>query len=617
MNDAKKIAAELEWLKKHPEFEERPATLREFLGPGYLDIESRVRKRILSELEAVFGDEVTGDRMTQFPIAMITGGIGIGKTTVASIVLPYMAHWVLCLRDPQGFFGLLPGSRIAFMQMSTSEKQALEVVFGDIKARIQHADWFVNKYPYDPKFTNQLRFPKDVWIIPGDSLETTFEGYNILGGILDEADSHKVTPNKDYAEQGYDTIANRISSRFGDRGFLLVIGQMKKATGFAARKFEELKTRKDAYVVRMAIWDSMGDDHYRCKQRGPHLENMELAEGEECGSTHKFFYDTFRKRIVSDEVAQFIESEHLIQIPSLYKREFEVNPQKALRDLAGIPPAVGDPFISLADKIVDCRDRWIQRYSAVDGESPVDPEGRFAKWFIAPDKLKRAVHLDIAYSANGDALGLAMGHVPELVEIEGELKPYIVFDFLLRIKAAPGSEIFLNEIRRIIYMLRDERKYNIIDVTMDGFQSTDTMQQLKKRRYRSEYLSVDRQVLPYHDLRDAIYEERVDFPPYVVRMNADSVDYTEIAVKELTELVDAGNKVDHPEGGSKDVADCMAGVAFTLMGNSRTYAKKVVSLNTARQQSQQRLAAAAGGLSHPAMLGDSGLSAPLPPSNWR
>jgi dephospho-CoA kinase len=34
--------------------------------------------------------------MTQFPLAMITGGIGIGKTTVASIVLPYLAHWVLC-----------------------------------------------------------------------------------------------------------------------------------------------------------------------------------------------------------------------------------------------------------------------------------------------------------------------------------------------------------------------------------------------------------------------------------------------------------------------------------------------------------------------------------------
>ena len=118
------------------------------------------------------------------------------NTTIASIVLPYLAHWVLCLRNPQDFFNLLPGSRIAFMQMSTSGQQAKEVVFGDIKARIENAPWFKN-HPYDPKFKNQLRFKGDIWILPGDSGETTFEGYNICGGILDEADSHLVTEHKD------------------------------------------------------------------------------------------------------------------------------------------------------------------------------------------------------------------------------------------------------------------------------------------------------------------------------------------------------------------------------------------------------------------------------------
>jgi hypothetical protein len=39
---------------------------------------------------------------------MVTGAIGIGKTTIASIILPYMCHWVLCLKDPQKFFGLCP-----------------------------------------------------------------------------------------------------------------------------------------------------------------------------------------------------------------------------------------------------------------------------------------------------------------------------------------------------------------------------------------------------------------------------------------------------------------------------------------------------------------------------
>ena len=127
--DPAKIVAELKRLQANPEFEERPATIAEFLGEGYLDIEKRVRPAIREELIQIFGDEVSSKHIAVFGKAMITGGIGIGKTTIASIVLPYLAHWVLCLKNPQEFFNLLPGSRIAFMQMSTSGSQAKEVVF--------------------------------------------------------------------------------------------------------------------------------------------------------------------------------------------------------------------------------------------------------------------------------------------------------------------------------------------------------------------------------------------------------------------------------------------------------------------------------------------------------
>ena len=78
------IQAELEWLKENPEFEERPATLLEFLGPEYLNVESGIRERIKEELSNIMGEEVHADRITDYPLAMITGGIGIGKTTIAS-----------------------------------------------------------------------------------------------------------------------------------------------------------------------------------------------------------------------------------------------------------------------------------------------------------------------------------------------------------------------------------------------------------------------------------------------------------------------------------------------------------------------------------------------------
>lgn len=597
--DHARLKIELEWLQKHPEFDERPATIREFVGEDYLNIESRMRAAVMDELEEIFGDVVSSRQIAKYQRAMITGGVGIGKTTIASVVLPYLAHWVLCLRDPQGFFDLLPGSRIAFMQMSTSGSQAKEVVFGDIKARVEHSPWFQSKYPFDKNFKNQLRFEKEIWILPGDSAETTFEGYNILGGILDEADSHKITKNKDYAEQGYSTIFSRITSRFQQRGFILVIGQMKKANGFAAKKYKEYQNDPDAYSTRMAIWESFGWEKYTLPD----------------GTRDSFFYDSVRKEVMPASAAKLMGSKDLIEVPNIYRQDFMNNPEKALRDLAGIPPATGSPFISLTYRITEARDRWIFKNNGLRGpvkdHTSYMPE--FEEWFRAPDTLKRVCHIDIAYSSEGDGLGFAMGHVSDMIEIDGERKPFISFDLLLRIHAPAGQEIFLGDIRRMIYDLRSEHGFRIDTVTMDGFQSTDTRQQLERRKINTEIISVDRQVHPYHDLREAIYENRIAFPEYMVRLRPEDPDLTEIAVKELMELSDEGNKIDHPEGGSKDVADSMAAVCYGLMGD-RSYHKKSDRLVHESPMKSHGNISEGLRVVHPSLMGPGDMRAPVPPS---
>jgi hypothetical protein len=571
MNTFDPVAAaeELKWLQDHPHFDQKPASILEFLGEGYLDIEAKVRPGLKKALVEIFGEKVNGKRIANFEEAMVTGGIGIGKTTFASIALPYMVHWVICLRDPQDYFNLLPGSRIAFMQMSTSEDQAMQVIFGDIKARIEHSAWFLVNAQYDKKFTKQIRFPgKDIWILPGDSAETTFEGYNILAGILDEMDSHKVTQDKDYADVGFDTIQSRIASRFidedtnGHKGLLICIGQMKKGSGFAAKKYKQMKQNPKAHVTRMTIWESLGWHKFLKPD----------------GTRDSFWYDRKRKSIIPDGIAGMVENEDFIEVPNAYKHQFDTNPEKALRDLAGIPPETEDPFISLLDRIEECQTRW-HEHSDFGDESPVLPEPTrimFRDWFQAQnDPRRRAVHIDIATSGNGDALGMAMGYVDRLIETDdGELKEYIVIDALMRVKVPAGQEIMLSDIRSIIYKMKNELGFRISTVTMDGFQSTDTMQQLRKKRYRADYLSVDKNKLPYEDLREAIYERRIEFPKYMTYLNKGDSALVNIAFQELSQLTDTGKKIDHPADGSKDVADCLAGVTTTLMGD-RSYRKGV------------------------------------------
>lgn len=558
------------WLVNNPAFERRPPTIREFLRAPYLDIEAKVRPGLIEALVDIFGDEVFTSRISRYERAMFTGAVGVGKTTFASVVLPYMAAWVLCLKDPQAFFDLLPGSRVAFMQMSTSRNHARDVIFSDVKARINNSRWFRENFPYDDKFTNQLRFPKDVWILPGDSGETTFEGFNILGGILDEGDSHKLTQDRDYASEGYVTIESRIASRFvdntdpdreGHKGLLICIGQMKSATGFMSRKYKELLKDDHAKVVKMTIWESFGWDKYL----------------NEDGSKRSFYYDIRRKQIVPPEVAGMVSSSNIIEIPRAFMKQFQTHPERALRDLAGIPPQVEDAFISLADRVDECREKWIQRHG---DESPVDDMPtriKFADWFVCNnDPRRRAMHLDYAVSGDGDALGIAMGHIEEIIKIGNEKRPYIVFDFIGRIKARSGSEILLSDVRRMVYELRDDRGFRLKGITIDGYQSTDSLQQFRKARFEADYLSVDKSTLPYEDLREAIYDRRLEFPPYLTYLTPASTERVEIAVQELLGLQFDGRKVDHPANGSKDVSDAMAGVVFKLMGD-RNYRKGMTS----------------------------------------
>lgn len=207
-----------------------------------------------------------------------------------------------------------------------------------------------------------------------------------------------------------------------------------------------------------------------------------------------------------------------------------------------------------------------------------------------------------------------MGHIEEIVEREGEKKPYIVIDMLLRIHALPGTEIMLSDVRHLIYYLRDDLRFRVTGVSLDGFQSTDTLQQLRKKRMSADYVSVDKSTLPYEDLREAIYERRFEFPPYKTYLFRGSTDRVEIAVQELMRLQFDGKKVDHPADGSKDVADAMAGVCYMLMGD-RNYRKGVTSISEYRDRKE-----AATGTDGKASIEDLmprlqgyGMHAPVPP----
>ncbi|ANA86075.1 terminase [Gordonia phage Kvothe] len=565
---------EMEWLSENPAFWMRPANIREFVGPGYLN-ERNVRPGIMQALVETFGEKVNPYSLSPKRKAVITGAIGIGKSTYAAIALCYMVHWVKCLKNPKEFYNLSEDSIIGFMMMSTTEKLAREVIFQKVKRRIEKSQWFKDHTEIEnQKLERQMRFVGDIWIVPGSSEETSFEGYDILGGIVDEGDSHKVTERKNYAMAGYTTIESRIKSRFTDfkaknhRGLIICIGQSKSKSGFMMTKYREFEKDPDGVALRLSLWESYGWYNYT-------KDPNDVDRGIETAERDSFYYDMRKRLLLEKETALLVMNNNLIEVPNTYRSDFEADPVKALRDLGGIPPEIEDPFISQVDKILKAQEKWHERVGVQ--ESPAGHGNSLDKielpdWFrpigISSD-FRRVIHIDTAYSPDGDALGFAMGHVPEKIFQHEEERPVVVYDLLLRLQATASQEINFGRVREFIYKLRDTYGFDIDMVTVDGFNSMDFIQQLRRNKIKADYLSVDKNKAPYEDLRDIIHEGRTEFPFYMVPYARTDTALTNIAYKELSEVRDVGRKIDHPVDGSKDVADGMAGVAHVLISNTK------------------------------------------------
>lgn len=518
---SKEDLEELLWLEKNPEYEERPVDIETFIKSNdYLNLSEHIRQRILDELKVIFPETPKGGKVSTYLEVVLMCGIGWGKTYFSALLMIYMIYLVLCMKNPQKFYGLSPGTPIHFMLMSNSERQARDVIFTNMKTLIDNSPWFqLGGRAYDQNIQTQLIFPKQIYLIPGNSQETFFEGYNILGGIIDEADAHKKTPEKDYAEEGYRAITRRIVSRFQDKGVIVIIGSPKTIDGFLMTRFKAGEEDPVVLTKSVPTWDSLE------------------GTGRLSGKTFDFTHVMIGKYRKSDDCT--------MHIPIEYKRQFDENPEKALRDLAAIPFYAVSPYFTMIDKV--------ENYPQTR-PIPYDENNVLYDWFEGESAKNYWMHIDLA--SKHDSVGVGLGHIEDFKQFEGEWRPVVDLDMLMRIQAPVGGEILFGDIRHLIYNLI-KRNFNIIKVTFDGWQSIEMMQQLTQQGVNCELLSVDKTMIPYENLKQTMYESR--FQSHEMKKFVE-----ELLHLELIE----GKKIDHPAKGSKDVSDAAAGTVHNIVTSS-------------------------------------------------
>jgi hypothetical protein len=463
------------------------------------------------------------ENLGKFEEILYIAGIGSGKSYVSSMAIVYTIYRLLCLKNPQEYFRFARGTKIAFINISKSFSQAKDVVFGEIKNRLDNNKWIKTYYPPDPRIKSRIRLPKNLYILPVGSNEESPLGYNIFGAVIDEASFHILTKDRDYAEESYNQIKKRLRSRFFSKGKLFIITSPRYVYDFAEKRFAEEGDNPRVFRRRTPLWEAMP-------------QNMFTGE--------KF------------DLGEYLTQYKGTMVPIEYRDEFRQNPERAMRDYGAQPSLAIQGFFNNPDTIKD--------NANYDRRHPYnETTGDFYEWFfnlksnINYDSDKRFIHIDLGLNkeGRGDAAGFAMGKFAgweEVRSISGkvEKKPKIQIDFMLRIKAKPKDEIQFEDVRKIIYRLKDIG-YNIAKVTFDGWQSIDSVQTLKSAGFNAEIFSVDRNPEAYYTLKASLLDKRLDYY------------YYQPFVEELQMLEElSGSKIDHPRRGSKDVSDAVAGVCY-------------------------------------------------------
>lgn len=419
-------------LAKGFDYEVRPVGIGEFvMSEAYLDLGATIRPEVLKDLKELCSDP-TAFAYCPYEEAVFDEAIGSGKSYKSSIITAYYLYHLLCLDKPQLAFDLDEATTITIMNMSINAIQAKKVVFGETKSRITRSPWFA-RYQPDPNIQSELRFPKDITIMPGHSGEFYPLGYSIICAIMDEAAFYTETETHDVAEEMFYTLKRRIKTRFGTHGLLIMISSPRYTDDFIERKAKEAKSDPRIFCRRKAIWEVVPEDIEAIA-----LGNCFMSEG--------------------------------VKIPMKYQIDFEKNPEKAWRDLGARPSLALEPFFKQWQLVLDCIDPNLKH--------PIAEDGRLAEWFRGKEGQNYFIHIDLGLTR--DACGFAMGHK----------ESKIIIDLAMQIKPPAQGEIDIRDILNTIYELQ-ARGFRIAKVTYDQFQSAGSIQELQKRKIAAERQSVE------------------------------------------------------------------------------------------------------------------------------
>lgn len=513
---------------------------------------------------------------------ILTGGFGWGKSVLSGLIILRILYELVCLKNPQATLGLLAGTKIYIMPIAHRVETARDVVFGEVVEKLRLIDFFRGRYK---ETLDEIRFKdKGIYIKGGASGDNAILGLTIFAAIIDESNffGRRTTRGSAHEERGdihdraegiYEGLVKRIKSRFEGKGGMkgrgatgkLIMASSKRGTNdFTERRIKKAakEARIDVFIRDLATWD-------KNPEAFADVPRFKVLARSEAGVS---------RILEPEEDYQPVGNELVIAVPENWRRDFEQNPDKALRDVAGIATEGFDPFIKRRVAIKQAMTRGFPDILSSPTWDSDEPLQIHFERFMGKDannrpvplccpNAQRHVHLDM--SGTECATGFVIGHKggtvelsrrdPKTQEITYETVPLIHIDVVLKITVPKIGEIHHPSVRQLVKRLHDGG-LKISTITADQWNYIANKQELEKWGFQVQQLSVTRKPDPYVCLKEGLYDHRIYMPWHEPLR----VELYDLEKNDKGKIVAPARSSVGTAAGSKDIADSLAGVVYYL-----------------------------------------------------
>lgn len=556
---------------RYKDFEEVPVDIETFMhNPKYLGkalYNQEGKFTVFPYWEDKLKQIFPSPTKTAYNTIVLTGAIGLGKSTIAVICLLYLLYRLLCLKDPYLYYGLQPIDKITISLMNITLENAKGVALDKMNQMILSSEWFLAHGEMCGSVNLEYRPQKHIELITASSNNQVI-GRALFGNFTDEV-NFGLTGDVEKLKQKQKTLISQIDARMKSRFLrgtylptLNIIASSKNKDQSFLEDFIQSKVKnesKNTLIVDEPQWvvDSRKD-------------------------TPEKFYVAVGNKFLANEVLPMDAPETLIEeyrakgysmlrVPIGYRENFVENIDGALMDIAGIATASSLKYIS-GMKWHECINENIKNPFTKEIIEVGDAKGDQIQYSdfldlsqIPPDLKSRPLFIHLDMSVSGDKTGIGGVWIKRKTASSADPNSqskslFYRVAFSVAVKAPRGAQVSFEKNKQFIYWLRDNG-FNIRKITSDTYQSAPVLQDLRAHGFDCEVLSVDRLsgegknriCEPYHYFQSTIYDGRIE------------VYKTELLTEEVIGLEKLSDgHIDHTTSGinSKDTVDAVCGAVF-------------------------------------------------------